>query len=303
MSLYDNFSNPALVFQELIGSGTFGNVYKVYDANLCKHVAIKRTIKNGCIVSREYKILQEVKNCEFCIKLLDIFYTINHNHELIQHLVFEFFPISLGRLLRNYFSIKKRMTHEEIKCISKQLLLGLDSIHKLSIIHRDIKPDNILLTLEFPYKLRICDFGSAKKIADPSTPFIVSRCYRAPELIFCNKQYGASIDIWSAGCLIFELYTGFPIFRGRSDGDQFIQIARILGPPNKDDLKALAGSVLNSESLGKALSVGAKQEIVELFTASPCPEIVEEFILGMLAWNPLKRLTAQQCLEHQFFEL
>ena len=182
MSLYDNFSNPALVFQELIGSGTFGNVYKVYDANLCKHVAIKRTIKNGCIVSREYKILQEVKNCEFCIKLLDIFYTINHNHELIQHLVFEFFPISLGRLLRNYFSIKKRMTHEEIKCISKQLLLGLDSIHKLSIIHRDIKPANILL---HNGQAKITDFGFARVIeTEMNDPAYLSRLgsplYMAP---------------------------------------------------------------------------------------------------------------------------
>ena len=190
-----NYSNPNFIFQELIGSGTFGNVYKAFDPSLGQSVAIKRTLKKGCIVSREFKILQEVKECEYCIKLLDIFYTINNNHELIQHLVFEYMPISLGKVLRMNYPYKKRMSHEEIICISQQLLKGLNDIHKKSIIHRDIKPDNILMTIDFPYKIKICDFGSAKKVSTQSTPYIVSRFYRAPELIFCNCEYGTEVDI------------------------------------------------------------------------------------------------------------
>jgi serine/threonine protein kinase len=303
MTAIDSYSNPSFVFQELVGSGTFGNVYKAYDTISCQNVAIKRTIKKGCIVSREFKILLEVKECEYCIKILDIFYTINNNHDLIQHLVFEYMPISLGNVIRANLKMSYRMNHEEIICISKQLLQGLSFIHSRSIIHRDIKPDNVLITLDFPYKVKICDFGSAKKIGDASTPYIVSRFYRAPELIFCFSRYGTSVDVWAAGCLILELYMGFPVFRGNSDGDQFIQIARVLGPPTKDDIKVLATNKLSAKILSKATAVGKKQNILDLLTISPNPKLVEDLISKMLAWDPNKRLTAEECLLHDFFKV
>lgn len=297
-----NYSNPSFIFQELIGSGTFGNVYKAYDMNTSRVVAIKRTQKKGSIVSREFKILQEVRNCEFCVELFDIFYTINSANELIQHLVFEYMPTSLGRVIRyNYTDNKKRMSHEEIVCICKQILLGLSYLHKRQIIHRDIKPDNILMSTHFPYTVKICDFGSAKKISNPSTPYIVSRFYRAPELIFCMTDYGCEVDIWAVGCVLLELYTGFPIFRGHNDGDQFIQIARILGPPSKSDIEALASTKISTKLISKATAIGNKQNILELFGVSPKPKTVEDLILGMLQWDPKKRLKVDECLSHQFF--
>ena len=296
-----NYSNPSFIFQGQIGSGTFGTVYKAYDTNACRSVAIKRTLKSGCIVSREFKILQEVKGCKHCVELYDIFYTINNSHELIQHLVFEYMPTSLGRVMRINYSKKRRMRHEEIQCIARQLLKGLSFLHRKSIIHRDIKPDNILLTLDFPYRLKICDFGSAKRVSDPSTPYIVSRFYRAPELIFCSSNYGPEIDVWSAGCLLLELYVGFPVFRGHSDGDQFIQIARVLGAPSKEQVEELARGRFSAAITSKALSVGQKQDLIGLFTDSPSPRLVQDLILGMLCWSPSKRLTVNQCLAHEFF--
>jgi glycogen synthase kinase 3 beta len=94
-----------------------------------------------------------------------------------------------------------------------QLLNGLKNIHEKNIAHRDLKPENVLLSKDGVIK--ICDFGSSK-IIDPNgknTPYIVSRYYRAPELILCLTKYSTAIDIWAAGCIMAELFLLTPIFK------------------------------------------------------------------------------------------
>ena len=102
----------------------------------------------------------------------------------------------------------------------RQLLLALDFLQAHDIMHRDIKPENILLN-ESPSDvlIKLCDFGSAKKISNLNTPYIVSLFYRAPELILCKSKYDSKVDIWSLGCIFLELYVGRPVFQGASDGD------------------------------------------------------------------------------------
>ena len=117
-----------------------------------------------------------------------------------------------------------------------QLLQGLKSIHEKDITHRDLKPENILL--QYPYEIgkgknenyldstvKICDFGSAKKISKDhmNTPYIVSRYYRAPELILGCSDYTNKIDIWATGCIFAELLCLRPLFPGKSEGSQLIE--------------------------------------------------------------------------------
>ena len=116
--------------------------------------------------------------------------------------------------------------------------------------HRDLKPENILLkqtkkglTDALTLELKIADFGAAK-VLDKSqrrmnTPYVVSRIYRAPELILGSHLYDESIDIWSAGCILFELMTGTPLFPGDSEGLQLFEQAQILGMPNQNELHLL----------------------------------------------------------------
>jgi glycogen synthase kinase 3 beta len=100
----------------------------------------------------------------------------------------------------------------DIKLISYQIFRGLLLIHQLHIAHRDIKPHNILYKGR---KVAICDFGSAKILTnEPNLPYICSRCYRAPELIFGATHYSTMIDIWSAGCVLLEMIQGTPLFVG-----------------------------------------------------------------------------------------
>ena len=124
-----------------------------------------------------------------------------------------------------------------VKMYAYQLLRAISYIHALGICHRDIKPQNVLVDPE-NHILKLCDFGSAKQLiaGEPNVSYICSRYYRAPELIFGNADYSCSIDVWSVGCVIAELMLGQPIFPGESGVDQLVEIIKILGTPNKENI-------------------------------------------------------------------
>ena len=111
-----------------------------------------------------------------------------------------------------------------IKKYTWEVLVGLEGMHQRRVVHRDLKPENILLTPE--EEVRICDFGSSKVINTRNhmnTPYVVSRYYRAPELILASNKYDESIDIWSFGCILFELLCRTPLFPGDTEGIQIME--------------------------------------------------------------------------------
>lgn len=116
---------------------------------------------------------------------------------------------------------------------------GLALMHELRIVHRDLKPENILLKRN---QVKICDFGSSKFLDEKefkNTPYVVSRYYRAPELILASCKYNESIDIWAVGCILFELLTRTPMFPGDTEGLQILEQSCVIGTPSADDLKKL----------------------------------------------------------------
>ena len=173
----------------LRGSGAFGYVIEAYDRIHDARVAIKRTHKVGTKLSREYEILSQLKDCEYIVKLMDTFYSVNDDGKVIQNLVFEYVTRSLEVYMEEFRRKKKYIPLDRIKQISRQLLSGLDFCHKKHIVHRDLKPENVLFTSD--EQVKICDFGSSKCIKEntSSTPYIVSRYYRAPELILGKIDY------------------------------------------------------------------------------------------------------------------
>ena len=210
----------------LRGSGAFGYVIEAYDRIHDARVAIKRTHKVGTKLSREYEILSQLKDCEYIVKLMDTFYSVNDDGKVIQNLVFEYVTRSLEVYMEEFRRKKKYIPLDRIKQISRQLLSGLDFCHKKHIVHRDLKPENVLFTSD--EQVKICDFGSSKCIKEntSSTPYIVSRYYRAPELILGKIDYNEKIDIFAAGCIIAELFTLTPLFPGKTEG---LQIWETLG--------------------------------------------------------------------------
>ena len=147
----------------------------------------------------------------------------------------EFCDGSLEDVLRRAESKKKAIDMNQIKHYVWQIFNGLSFMHEKSIAHRDLKPENILLLAPegealyesdpLTHEVKICDLGAAKVLSQSglNTPYVVSRYYRAPELILGSNQYDCSIDVWSVGCILFELITRTPLFPGDTEGLQVLE--------------------------------------------------------------------------------
>merc|ERR1712060_994275 len=148
-----------------------------------------------------------------------------------------------------------------------QICRALAYVHSLGICHRDIKPQNLLLDPE-THIVKLCDFGSAKILVKGMTnvAYICSRYYRAPELIFESSHYTKTIDIWSLGCVIAELFLGTPLFQGGSGVDQLVEIFKDVTYKNK-----------------------------------PMPQAAQDLIKSMLVFQPDERLDSFNALGHDFF--
>ena len=301
-----NSSIPDYEPISLRGAGAFGYVIEAYDKIHDVRVAIKRTHKVGTKLSREYQILSEIKDCENVIKLLDTFYTVNDDGKVIQNLVFEYVTRNLESYMEEFRSKKTFIPIEKIKYIMKQLLHGLEYIHKKNIVHRDLKPENVLFTED--ERVKICDFGSSKIITEKShsTPYIVSRYYRAPELILGKNDYDSKIDIFASACIFAELFTLNPLFPGKTEGLQLFEHMCILGNPPKSyfDKFNLPESYasyfknMNKIEPAKLTNVLNKNK----FYDDKIIILASDLILKMLNWDYNKRYSASECLKHEFFQ-
>lgn len=182
-----------------------------------------------------------------------------------------------------------------------QLLNGLKNIHSKGIAHRDLKPENVLLSEQGCIK--ICDFGSSKRI-DPqgrNTPYIVSRYYRAPELILCVTHYTTAIDIWAAGCILAELFTLQPIFKGKTEGDQLFAIFKIMGSLTPDETAEYTQRVPFEPELFKEFGNYPRCNLREKFSMVKDYENFEDLLLKMLQYLPERRISAADAMNHPFF--
>lgn len=288
----------------LRGSGAFGYVIEAYDRIHDARVAIKRTHKVGTKLSREYEILSELKDCSYIVKLMDTFYSVNDDGKVIQNLVFEYVTRSLEVYMEEYRRKKKYIPLEKIKQVSRQLLEGLDYCHKKNIVHRDLKPENVLFTQDD--QVKICDFGSSKciKKGTTSTPYIVSRYYRAPELILGKTDYNEKIDIFAAGCIIAELFTLTPLFPGKTEGLQIFEHMCVLGNPGREYFSKF-GLQNNFVDYFDSVKINGVEKFDELINEDRYYDKNEaknaaNLILNMLNWDINKRFSAEQCLKHPF---
>ena len=177
-------------------------------------------------------------------------------------------------------------------------------MHSLNIVHRDIKPENILISNDG--NIKIADFCSSKIIRknDSSTPYIVSRFYRAPELILGQTKYDGKIDIFSAGCIIGELFSQFPLFRCEMEGFQILEQICILGNPGKSyfdkfDLPNDIKKILASAKLDNLVKINDILNDKGIYKKADI-DLAADLIIKMLRFAQEKRLTADQCLKHPF---
>ena len=285
----------------ILGKGTFGVVYRAKEEKSDDFIAIKRVFQDKKYKNRELDILKELNHPNI-ISLKHFFYTKVENGqngpEIYLNCVMDYFPQTLARILSTNFQSRKQLEPFIAKLYAYQMLSSLKYLHSKNIAHRDIKPQNILVNPK-NNKIKLCDFGSAKKIeqGQKSIAYICSRFYRAPELIFGSTDYTCQIDVWSMGCVITELVLGRPIFPGATTSDQLVEIIRILGTPTKDDICSM-----NPHFKDHKFPEIKPVPFEKILKNRIIPEYFLDLISKLLVYNPTKRLTAEKALEHPYFD-
>ena len=219
--------------QEKLGEGTYGVVYKAIDKRTGDVVALKKIRleqeEEGIPATsiREISILKELHHPN----IVDLREVINSQGKLT--LVFEYLDKDLKRFLDSQHNPPPPNL---IQSYAYQILCGLCYCHCHRIIHRDMKPQNLLLNRQG--LIKICDFGLARAFTIPLRNYtheVVTLWYRAPEILFGSQLYSLPVDIWSTGCIIAEMITKKPLFPGDSEIDELFSIFKILGTPTEDN--------------------------------------------------------------------
>lgn len=215
---------------------------RVVSVSRDQRIAVKRVKRSKYNMSpREYEVLNAVKGNKHCVQMLDFYLTKNDYGRLTANYELECVPDCLEAYIGRTRSSHETIPIQNIKKIMKQLFMGLEFMHSKGICHRDLKPDNVLLTDEFD--VRICDFGSAKKLDDINIPLVGSRYYRAPELILLKNRYTVAVDIWSAGCIFAEMFLLGELFPGTESGLQLFEISATIGSMDKTEFSLMTSSL------------------------------------------------------------
>jgi protein kinase len=282
---------------EVLGDGTYGIVYKGYDTEKNEIVAIKKLktkIKSWqeCIDLKEIKSLSKLKNHNNIIKLREVIR--EPNSEVF--FIFEFAEHNLYQIMENSRKSGKEFSEKRIKQIIYQIASGLNYMHNNGYFHRDLKPENILLNNDV---VKIADFGLARELANyqPMTDYVCTRWYRAPECILKSSNYSAAMDIWALGAIMAELYILRPIFPGSSEFDQLTQIVNVLGTPKLSEWPE-GYKLVQKIGLKFPLAKGYPLEQVIPNASSSAIKL----LYGLLCWDPQRRITASQILNHNFFD-
>jgi len=276
------------MFPDILGSGLHGCIH---DASTHEKLRVrKRTADpNGKAAIRELCALKLLQGRPGIVQLLDV----ENNGTSLDFLI-EKFDFSLDELIRR---ADRRIRTDMVVAIVNQICTGLDACHNLGIIHRDIKPQNILVGLKSG-DIKICDFGSCRRLintpaAQVFTPETGTRWYMPIEVILGTKTHTTAIDMWSLGCVICELHLLNPIFPGMGTLHQLFLILSCTGPVNEEEwpecrIDCPDYGKITFENLPHNSRLGEYLPDID--------RVLHSVVSGCFVHSPKRRLTARACL-------
>ncbi|KAJ1967537.1 mitogen activated protein kinase 2 [Dimargaris xerosporica] len=287
-----------------IGQGAYGLVCEAEDRLTGKPVAIKKVTRisekeiltKRCL--REIKLLRHFNGHDNIISLIDLEIA-NPNDFNEVYMIQELMEADLHQIVRS----GQPLTDAHFQYFIFQICRGLKYIHSANVLHRDMKPGNLLVNADC--ELRICDFGLARGYADTiegnagfMTEYVATRWYRAPEIMLSFQSYTKAIDMWSVGCIFAELLGGRPLFKGRDYVDQLNQILSILGTPDDDTLRRIGSE--RAQMYIRSLPYTPKVSFAQLYPNAT--EAALDLLEKLLKFDPAQRITVEEVLQHPYLE-
>ncbi|XP_024926819.2 mitogen-activated protein kinase 3 isoform X2 [Ziziphus jujuba] len=280
-----------------IGRGAYGIVCSIMNTETNEMVAIKKIANafdnhmDAKRTLREIKLLRHLDH-ENVVAIKDVVPPPLRREFTDVYIATELMDTDLHQIIRS----NQSLSEEHCQYFLYQILRGLKYIHSANVIHRDLKPSNLLLNANCD--LKICDFGLARPTAENEymTEYVVTRWYRAPELLLNSSDYTAAIDVWSVGCIFMELMNRKPLFPGKDHVHQMRLLTELLGTPTESDL----GFVRNEDA----------RRYIRQLAPFPCQSLATVFphihplaidlVDKMLTFDPSKRIT-EELLEKVHF--
>lgn len=285
-----------------VGSGSYGIVCSANDTVTGQKVAIKKIsnvfedLIDAKRILREIKLLRHLGDHENIIHILDIMTMPPNIRDFADlYIVTECYECDLDRII----SSSQTLTDGHNQYFLYQILRGMKYVHSANVLHRDLKPSNILVNANCD--LALCDFGLARGVSSEIdvelTEYVVTRWYRAPELLCDNVSYGKAVDVWSIGCIFAEILVRKPLLQGKDYMHQLKLITKLLGKPKPEDVDFIQ----NPDALKAVEEIEGSFEprsFNKLFPhASPG---ALDLLKKMLCFNPRKRCSVDEALAHPY---
>ncbi|KAJ7704362.1 kinase-like domain-containing protein [Mycena rosella] len=281
---------------EKLGEGTYATVFKGRSKTTNEIVALKEIHLDAeegtpSTAIREISLLKELKHINI-LRLHDVIHT---ETKLI--LVFEFCEQDLKRYMDQHGN-RGALDPATVRSFMFQLLKGTNFCHENQVLHRDLKPQNLLINRKM--ELKLGDFGLARAFGVPVNTFsneVVTLWYRAPDVLLGSRTYSTSIDLWSCGCIFAEMISGMPLFRGKDNNDQLLHIMKILGTPSHQQFAKMLKD--SPEIVLKDFPPMPKANLAQVLPkASPA---ALDLLERLLKFDPSERISAAEALSHPYF--